>query len=68
MFTVIIEEKTSGRSFVEGEFETREEAEAFLKEKEAYYNTPIVLRELFGSYDVTLEGKVEEIHEDAAFG
>lgn len=64
MYCVVIEEKTSGKSLVEGEFETREEAEAELKDRQAYYNTPIVLREVFGSYDAVVEMKVEEIHHD----
>lgn len=46
MFCIVIEEKASGKSMVEGEFETREEAEAVLEERKAYYNTPIVLRQL----------------------
>lgn len=64
MFCVVIEEKKSGKSLVEGEFETREEAEAHLKDRQAYYNTPIVLREMFGDYDADLDFKVEEIHHD----
>ena len=68
MFCVVIEEKASGKSFVEGEFETREEAEAALEEKKAYYGTPIVLRELFGSYDAELTYEIEEIHSDEIYG
>lgn len=68
MYCVVIEEKQSGRSLVEGEFETIEEAEAKMEELKQYYNTPIVLRELFGSYDVELGYQVEEIHEDDIYG
>ena len=68
MFCVVIEEKESGRSLVEGEFETREEAEAKLEELKQYYDTPIVLREVFGSYDVKLDYQVEEIHDDEVYG
>lgn len=68
MYCVVIEEKASGRSLVEGEFETIEEAEAKMEELKQYYNTPIVLREIFGSYDVELEYQVEEIHEDDIYG
>lgn len=68
MYCVIIEEKQSGRSLVEGEFETVEEAEAKMEELKQYYNTPIVLREIFGSYDVELDYQVEEIHEDDIYG
>lgn len=64
MFCIVIEEKASGKSMVEGEFETREEAEAVLEERKAYYNTPIVLRELYGSYDAVLDFQIEEIHHD----
>ena len=48
MFCIVIEEKATGKSLVEGEFETKEEAEAVLEERKTYYNTPIVLREMFG--------------------
>ena len=68
MFCVVVEEKISGKSFVEGEFETMEEAEAKLEELKAYYNTPIVLRELFGDYDTKLEYAIEEIHADEIYG
>ena len=68
MYCVVIEEKQSGRSLVEGEFETIEEAEAKMEELKQYYNTPIVLREIFGSYDVELDYQVEEIHEDDIYG
>ena len=68
MYCVVIEEKASGRSLVEGEFETIEEAEAKMEELKQNYNTPIVLREIFGSYDVELEYQVEEIHEDDIYG
>lgn len=68
MFCIVIEEKASGKSFVEGEFETREEAEAALKERQQYYNTPIVLRELYGSYDAELSFEIEEIHSDEIYG
>lgn len=68
MFCIVIEEKASGKSFVEGEFETREEAEAVLKERQEYYNTPIVLRELYGSYDAELSFEIEEIHSDEIYG
>lgn len=68
MYCVVIEEKQSGRSLVEGEFETVEEAEAKMEELKQYYNTPIVLREIFGSYDVELDYQVEEIHEDDIYG
>lgn len=68
MFCIVIEEKASGKSFVEGEFETREEAEAVLKERQQYYNTPIVLRELYGSYDAKLSFEIEEIHDDEIYG
>ena len=68
MYCVVIEEKKSGRSLVEGEFETTEEAEAKMEELKQYYNTPIVLREIFGSYDVELDYQVEEIHEDDIYG
>lgn len=68
MFCIVIEEKASGKSFVEGEFETREEAEAVLKERQQYYNTPIVLRELYGSYDADLSFEIEEIHDDEIYG
>ena len=64
MFCIVIEEKASGKSMVEGEFETREEAEAVLEERKAYYNTPIVLRQLYGSYDAVLDFQSEEIHHD----
>ena len=64
MFCIVIEEKASGKSMVEGEFEIREEAEAVLEERKAYYNTPIVLRELYGSYDAVLDFQIEEIHHD----
>ncbi len=64
MFCIVIEEKASGKSMVEGEFETREEAEAVLEERKAYYNTPIVLRQLYGSYDAVLDFQIEEIHHD----
>ena len=62
MFCIVIEEKATGKSLVEGEFETKEEAEAVLEERKTYYNTPIVLREMFGSYDAELDFQVEEIH------
>ena len=68
MFCIVIEEKASGKSFVEGEFETREEAEAVLKERQEYYNTPIVRRELYGSYDAELSFEIEEIHSDEIYG
>ena len=68
MFCIVIEEKASGKSFVEGEFETREEAEAVLKERQEYYDTPIVLRELYGSYDAELSFEIEEIHSDEIYG
>ena len=68
MYCVVIEEKQSGRSLVEGEFETVEEAEAKMEELKQYYNTPIVLREVFGSYDVELDYQVEEIHDDEVYG
>ncbi len=68
MYCVVIEEKQSGRSLVEGEFETIEEAEAKMEELKQYYDTPIVLREIFGSYDVELDYQVEEIHEDDIYG
>jgi len=68
MFCIVIEEKASEKSFVEGEFETREEAEAVLKERQEYYNTPIVLRELYGSYDAELSFEIEEIHSDEIYG
>ena len=68
MFCIVIEEKASGQSFVEGEFETREEAEAVLEEQKEYYNTPIVLREKFGSYDAELSFDIEEIHNDEIYG
>ena len=68
MFCVVVEEKASGRSLTEGEFETREEAEEKLEELKAYYNTPIVLREIFGSYDVELDYQIEEIHSDEIYG
>lgn len=68
MFCIVIEEKTTGKSLVEGEFETREEAEAELEDRKAYYNTPIVLREVFGSYDAKVECQIEEIHNDEVYG
>lgn len=64
MFCIIVEEKKSGKSLVEGEFETREEAEEHLKDREVYYSTPIVSREIFGDYDAEVEFKIEEIHHD----
>ena len=39
-----------------------------LEEKKAYYNTPIILRELFGDYDTELDFQIEEIHEDDIYG
>ena len=68
MFCIVIEGKKSGISFVEGEFETVEEAEKELEERKAYYNTPIILREMFGDYDTELEFQIEEIHEDEIYG
>ena len=68
MFCIVIEEKASGQSFVEGEFATREDAELELKKLKEYYNTPIVLREKFGSYDIELEYQIEEIHDDEVYG
>ena len=65
MYCIVIEEKKTGKTFVEGEFATVEQAEERLEDRKVYYNTPIVQRELFGSYDAELEFFIDELmHED----
>ncbi len=65
MYCIVIEEKKTGKSIVEGEFETIEQAEARLEDRKVYYNTPLVLRKLFDSYEAELEFFIDELmHEE----